>query len=599
MPVSAASAASSPDDRIRVVVALTAPTASARATADASFASVDARVVRTYRNLPLAAVDVSPAALARLRRAPGVVAVAPDRPFRAALTESIPLIGGTAAHAAGYDGTGTTVAVLDTGVDRDHPLLAGRVVEEACFSINKSCPNGQATQTGPGSGVPCTFVTFECEHGTHVAGIAAARHTASIAIDGVAPGADLISVMAFTRATGLACALAGASDPCAISWLTDQLAGLDYIYSLRTQHNIAAVNMSIGGIAVSGACDSFILSPILKPAMDRLASAGIATVVAAGNEGNASALSFPGCISTAVSVGATSKTDEIASFSDSAPELDLLAPGVSITSSIPGGGLATFSGTSMATPHVAGSFALVRQANPASTVQSALALLRSRGKPITDARNGVTTPRIDLANALAPGAIPAAIALPLEGAARVLWAPAPALIPLTQYEITASPGGATVTAAASANSAIVTGLTAGTPYTFTVRARTAVAWGPSSASTNAATPVTRLFPLVGSGSESSGPVSVPVALTVTSSVPVTVQYTTFDITANAGSDYVAASGTLTIPAGQQVVTVPVTVLNDALTEGTEVFGIQFANATNAILAGGGKAFGLITEDTPT
>src|SRR5262249_46623747 len=90
-------------------------------------------------------------------------------------------------------------------------------------------------------------------------------------------------------------------------------------------------------------------------------------------------------------------------FSNSASTLSLLAPGVSITSSVPGGGLAVMSGTSMATPHVTGAFALLRQAMPTANVATLLNLLRNTGRPITDPANGVTTPRIRSLTALATG----------------------------------------------------------------------------------------------------------------------------------------------------------------------------------------------------
>jgi len=157
--------------------------------------------------------------------------------------------------------------------------------------------------------------------------------------------------------------------------------------------------MSLGGGQYTTHCDS---DP-LKPGIDLLRSASVATVVASGNEGFADALSSPACISSAVSVGATTKTPEaVASFTNSAWMLNLLAPGVSILSSVPGGSYASFSGTSMATPHVAGSWALMRQVSPTASVSEVLSALRSTGVPVPDTRPGgtVTTPRIQLRAAI-------------------------------------------------------------------------------------------------------------------------------------------------------------------------------------------------------
>ena len=93
------------------------------------------------------------------------------------LTDSTPLVEADQAWNAGYNGSGTVIAVLDTGVDKAHPFLTGKVVEEACYSKTEPgvsqtlCPNGLDQQIGPGAAVPCTLTN--CFHGTHVAGIAA------------------------------------------------------------------------------------------------------------------------------------------------------------------------------------------------------------------------------------------------------------------------------------------------------------------------------------------------------------------------------------------------------------------------------------------
>src|SRR3989441_1055210 len=150
--------------------------------------------------------------------------------------------------------------------------------------------------------------------------------------------------------------------------------------------------MSLGGGSFSAACDA---EPE-KAIIDTLRSAGIATVVASGNDGSPTTLSSPACISSAVSVGSTTKSDAVSSFSNVAPFMSLFAPGEDILSSVTGGGFAMLSGTSMATPHVAGSWAILKQAAPAATVDQTLAALQSTGVPITDTRSGtpVTRPRI-------------------------------------------------------------------------------------------------------------------------------------------------------------------------------------------------------------
>jgi subtilisin len=136
------------------------------------------RVRHQYNSVPLVALEIGPDALQALAASSlHVMGVIEDGLKRPSLAQSVPLIEADQLWGLGYDGTGTVVAVLDTGVDTAHPFVAGRVVEEACYSSTVGsrsrtvCPNGQEEQTGPGAGIYCDL--FGCEHGTHVAGIVA------------------------------------------------------------------------------------------------------------------------------------------------------------------------------------------------------------------------------------------------------------------------------------------------------------------------------------------------------------------------------------------------------------------------------------------
>jgi subtilisin family serine protease len=361
------------------------------------------RLIHQYQTLPYVALDVDASALAALEALDSdVVRVMNDDIVQATLAQSVPLIQADQAWSAGYDGTGMTVAILDTGVDSTHPFLAGKVVDEACYSSTVAgtsqtfCPNGLDQQLGTGAAVPCPLP--DCVHGTHVAGIAAGNGaTAGVSFSGVAKGAQVMAIQVFSKIiSALNCGGAGA--PCVGAYSSDIVAGLERVYARAGTYNIASVNMSLGGGSFPVPCDG---QPY-KPAIDNLRSIGIATVIAAGNGSSTSELTAPGCISTAISVGATDKSDVVAWFTNAAPFMSLWAPGVSITSSVPGGGYQAFNGTSMATPHVAGTWAILKQAVPNASVDLVLSALQLTGLPITDTRPGgtVTQSRIKVFDAL-------------------------------------------------------------------------------------------------------------------------------------------------------------------------------------------------------
>ena len=339
-------------------------------------------VLAQYKYIPYMAVSVDAQALAKLAELPEVVSLGENEMLYPTLASSIPVIGADIAWLAGYTGAGQTVAVLDTGVDKTHPFFttgSPKVVSEACYSTTipglslSVCPGGVTMSTAPGSGVDCRTVLpliDGCDHGTHVAGIAAGNNGG--ANIGVARDADLIAIQVFSY-------LPNAGDVGAFS--SDIIKGLERVFELRDSYNIAAVNMSLGGGRFSGVCDTAnITTASIKAAADLLVSVGIAPIAASGNEGYPDSMSQPACVSSIISVGATDDFDNVAGFTNVAPFLDLLAPGVSIESSVPGGGTAFEHGTSMATPMVAGAWAVMKQKfGDEKSVSETLALFKNTG----------------------------------------------------------------------------------------------------------------------------------------------------------------------------------------------------------------------------
>ncbi len=373
-------------------------------------ATGSAQGVKKFRYHPLLALEADTATLNKLSADPRVLEIVEDVAEPPNLAQSIPLIGADNAWTMGpgYTGNGWAVAILDTGVDKTHSFLSGKVVAEACYSTTSAfnnsftvCPGGVEDSTAVGSGVNCdvnnpTLSVGTCNHGTHVAGIAAGD---SASFSGVAKDADIIAIQVFSGFNSAAiCSPRPA--PCVLSYTSDQILGLERVLTLSSSFNIAAANMSLGGGAFTSNCDATQTSR--KAAIDNLRAVGIATSISSGNSGLTNALGAPACISTAVSVGSTTKSDAVSSFSNSASFLSLLAPGSSIQSSVPpSNGFSFFSGTSMAAPHVTGTWAIMRQANPTATVTEILTALQTTGQPILDTRNGLTHPRIQVDTAVA------------------------------------------------------------------------------------------------------------------------------------------------------------------------------------------------------
>lgn len=335
-----------------------------------------------------------------------VVSIHEDGVLYAGLQDSVPIIGMEPAYSLGATGLNTMVAVLDTGVEYGHVFTTPRVTNATCFSTTNAsfttlCPNGMTTQVGGAAGQNCGVAG--CAHGTHVAGIAAGNRASGTPLNGVAKSATIFAGQVFSRRN---------SDNALVAFDSDMLASLNDLLTRVSSggelasRNVAAINMSIWdvGFQVAGNCDAVARGVPFKNVIDALLAQRVATVIISGNNAQRTLSAFPGCISSAITVGATSKTDLVASYSNISPIVDLLAPGgestttaTQITSSVPPTpGFAGMQGTSMAAPHVAGAFAAVRSACPTATVAQIEAALESTGIMVTDTRAGgvSTLPRI-------------------------------------------------------------------------------------------------------------------------------------------------------------------------------------------------------------
>ncbi|MDX1765450.1 MAG: S8 family serine peptidase [Candidatus Saccharimonadales bacterium] len=379
----------------------------AQAEVEASL-DADSRVTaRSFSHVPVVTAQLSSSDVIELEKNELVEAVIPEEIFRPTLASSSAVIDTAEAYGLGFDGTGVAVAILDTGVDNDHAFV--NVVSEACYSnaggfggATSLCPGGVPSSTAPDSADTdrCTAASG-CDHGTHVAGIAAGDGDGA-AYTGVAKDSEIIAINVFTQFNS-GCFPEAA--PCLGAYTSDIVAGLNRVLALHNDISfttpIASANMSIGGGLYSSqsSCDS--ANATTKTAIDNLRTAGIATIISSGNDYSSDSISSPGCISSAIAVGATTDADDIAAYSNSNNMVDLVAPGSSITSSVIGSGnFGTKSGTSMSSPQVSGAWAILKEKTPEATVDEIYQAFEETGAKITDSRNGLHFKRIDIDDAL-------------------------------------------------------------------------------------------------------------------------------------------------------------------------------------------------------
>lgn len=365
------------------------------------------KIKRTYKTIAAMAGKITKAGVKKLVSNPNVESIGLDEvrhiigqpslvplpPTRPELTESVPLINADEVHGIGITGTGVTVAVIDTGIDPDHPDLADDLIAEHCFT-DGSCPPYNTNES--------TNATDDDGHGTSVAGIITSSGTNGIAPKGVAPEGGIAAIKVCDQ-----------EDNC---WSSDIVAAIDWVVANKSKYNISVINISLGGGLYDGICDTE--STAIQAEAEAINTArnnGIITFAASGNEGSGSEMSAPACTSGAVSVGSvydanvgsvswgdplicndsTTYADKVVCFTNSNSYLDLMGPGAFINTTSLEGGHGEFHGTSSASPHAAAVAALLMDAGSLLTPNEIETTLENTGVPVTDTKNSLTFPRID------------------------------------------------------------------------------------------------------------------------------------------------------------------------------------------------------------
>ena len=444
------------------------------------------RAVAPFQRLPYVATSVTPAEWHALAARPEVAAIGVDEVVETLMDRTLPLIGALPADGEeqvivggeAIDGQGRTVAVIDTGINRDHKMFEGVDIDEACFvrEENGWCPNETPQQFGEGAAVA------RGDHGTHVSAIAIGRLasvpiTPPIDVRGVAPAADLVAIQTFPEDGGGAFVSDLAR---AMEWLAGEVeAG-----NLTT---LDAVNLSLGTPPVD-TCPTAASWSSFRDAVNDLAVHGVLTIAAAGNDNERTRMGAPACIGDVFSV-ANARTDQpetLAPSSNVSADTDIAAPGTWVlAASTPGKEAYAFkTGTSMAAPHVAGAAAALRSVYPDAPLHALRTALRAtlpegvvvddqrdggvvRGLPLLDLRAAVLAP--DLSTVPAPTGVSVAATASTEtgGRLEVSWAAAE---DATSYRAVAWPTGRSCTASGGDTGCVIEGLPSGIGFRVWVTA---------------------------------------------------------------------------------------------------------------------------------
>jgi subtilisin family serine protease len=364
----------------------------------------DFKPIRRYTHIPGLAGMITQRTLDILQAHPEVASIQIDEPSVGHLRESVPALGTNTVHATyNLTGLGVTAAILDTGIDTNHPDLSDDIVAQHCFT-QADCPPDN-TDEG-------TSAEDENGHGTNVAGVITSKGIVSPV--GFAPNTKIVAVRVL--------------DANSTGFVSDWLAGLDWVRANLSTLKVKVINMSLGTFTLyQGSCD--LQQPLVANAISQLVSSGVGIFASTGNQGSATSMASPACNTGVIAVGATydsnlSREPDIGTYnnlfgggwptcSDTATNLrtvtcftnsnavmDIVAPGARITATGIGGGTSTYIGTSQAAPTAAGIAALMLEANSSLTPADIETQLKITGAIITDPKNGLQFPVINALSAV-------------------------------------------------------------------------------------------------------------------------------------------------------------------------------------------------------